>query len=151
MPSISKSGNGGSEISSNLLRETKPGTESRLSESKSGAYFVRVQLLSSLKSICLDKYSKGKNIQTNCLALHQFNTKQPGDELNYSLFTWLFCHLVHTSMLWLRMKNAFHKTIVSSAPGMFCSVQCCCYFSFKSSGFLFQMQKWPKLLCVFIL
>lgn len=42
MPSISGSGNGGSEISSNLLRETKPGTESRLSESRFGAYFVGV-------------------------------------------------------------------------------------------------------------
>lgn len=86
MPSISRSGNGGSEISSNWLRETKPGTESRLPELRFGAYFVEVQLLSSFKSICLDKYSKGKNIQTNCMALHQFNTKQPGDELNYSLF-----------------------------------------------------------------
>ena len=70
-----------------------------------------IQLPSSFKSICLGVCSKGENIPTNCLALHQFNTNQPVGELNYSLFTWLFCHLVHTSILWLRMKNIFHKTV----------------------------------------
>ena len=97
--------------SSKLPRSTHLGTGSKLSESMLRAHFTEMQLLSSFKSICLDKYPKGENSQTNCLALHWFNTKQPVDEMNYSLFTRLFCRLVHTSILWLRMKNVFHKTV----------------------------------------
>lgn len=111
LSSISRSGNGDSETSSNLPRETKPGTQSRLSESTLRAPLTGIQLLSSFRSICLGPYSKGRNVQTNCLALHHFSPRQAVDELNFLLFTWLFCHLRHTSTLWLRMKNVFHKTV----------------------------------------
>lgn len=100
-------------ISSAVPRETTPDTQSTNLEPR--AYFAGTQLLSSLQNICLDKYSKGKNSQMRQLASHQFNMKQPVDPvvgLNYSLLTWLFCHLVH----WLKMKNVFHKIVVEFCP-----------------------------------